>query len=297
MHLVSPWQNPIDVPLAANANVDAITLSAGLSYGLVATELVEPNWPEEGFPPRLLERVGLAQLTQTVLALEQTANVSDPVWIHARRLRQIVEDALVPVVAPILSAATESRTLDQTVGDGIIRFITVYGPKQSTPRRLRSNDRVVWGHTFKHLLDRAAVEVFELYALNSRLRRCCYCNCAFVPERDERSCRWNLWRWPARPGDLPLRYCSQARADAARRSTQTASSTTIYQRERKRLNAKVDRERKRAIEHNQDPSESPRVRAAQRELTDYIAQHGPPRGRKPTSLDTPDALPTHDAEA
>ena len=189
------------------------------TYGLVATELAESEWPSVGFPPRLVERVGLAGLLATSRAIADTPTASDDVSVHAHRLRQLVEHELVSLVAPIARAADSARRFDTSPTEGVRRFAEVYGPSFQ-PRRLRRGERVEWGQSFTHLLERCALELFELYASRPRLRRCVYCRSVFVPRRNERSCRWNLWRWPASPGDTPLRLCAESRQAAVTKATQ-----------------------------------------------------------------------------
>jgi hypothetical protein len=284
VHFVPPWQNPIDVPLAEESRSD-FSLEVGLTYGVVATELAELEWPKDGFPFQVVERVGLEPLVHTSRTLDDRAPSRRDVALHARRIRAIVEHELIPIVEPVLLAATESRAVGQPVSEEVLAFIEAYGPSRSRPRRLLREGRVLWGHRFEHLLERVAVELFELYALNARVRRCRYCNSVFVPRRDERFCRWNLWRSPVRLGDPPLRYCSKERAEASARTARKPNRETAYTRERKRLNTKLARERKRAIENGQDPAQNARVKAAEGELAGYVAEYGPPRGR-PKNPDT-----------
>jgi hypothetical protein len=90
-----------------------------------------------------------------------------------------------------------------------------------------------------------------------------------------------------RVGDPALRLCSEARSAEVEKSTQPASERATYERERRRLWAQYDREKKSAVKAGEDPETSRRVARKAKALSEFIQHHGPKRGR-PTREDTPD---------
>jgi len=281
---VPAWQTPIDVQLGTQSAEGQEPQNA-VTYGLVCTELVEAEWPGRGFPPRLVERLGLGNLVNASREIGRFSDASrDPVKL-ARHMRRFVDDELAALVAPILSTATASGSLEHDPSNNVVALIAARGPSTAKPRRLIHNDRIVWGQTFGHILERAAAEVFELYATRARVRRCRFCNSVFVPRRGEHVCRWNLWSVPMRVGDPALRLCSPERAAEVARDAQPQSARAAYDKERKRLWARYDRAKKAAIDFGENPDTSSPVRNAAKALSEFIAQNGPTRGRPRTRTD------------
>jgi hypothetical protein len=282
VYYVPSWQTPIDVRVDED--------QSGATYGLVCSELVESEWPERSFPSRLVERLGIRNL---VIAAQECGRVpvaSRNIEVLAPRLHDFVTNELAPLMAPILDMATANGSISDDPSEDVVSFVARYGPSSPRPRRLRHDDRVLWGQTFAHILERASSEIFELYAVHARVRRCRFCHSVFVPRRDEHVCRWNLWTLPMRVGDPALRLCSEQRNAEAQKSSEPASERTEYNRERRRLWAQYDRERKAAIKAGEDPAKSARVVKAGKTLSDLIQHRGPKRGR-PTREDT---LDVHD---
>lgn len=288
MDYVPSWQSPIDVALPVSDERWVPNLGA-ITYGLVSTELVEAQWPERGFPSRLIERLGRANLLAAARSFGEL--FGDPDVAGANRLREIVNNEFAPLVAPITAAASEARALAIPPSPAVLRLTQVYGPNVFMPRRLRRDERMTWGHSFASIVEQAAVEVFEIHASQPRLRRCVYCQSAFVPWRDERCCRWNLWGWPATTGDLALRLCSHERHQASERFRLEPDARQTHSRERKRLWAKVARERQAAAKTGA-PSSSKRVKDAEQALHDYLANSTVRRGRPSTHRDDPGLLPS-----
>ena len=193
------------------------------------------------------------------------------------------------LVAPIIAAADASTRLEAPVGKGVLRLVDVYGPHGLHPLRLSRGGRTVWGHRCDTLIQRAAVEVFELYATQARLRRCIYCHSVYVPQQNERFCQWNVWPLVTRPNGRPMRLCSDARHDAIQRAnTPTRDPLLEHTRARKRLFARYARLRDAAIERGEDPAESIAVDKARKAALDYVEQAGLRRGRKPRLVEHPD---------
>ena len=279
VYYVPSWQTPI--------NVELEEAHQGVTYGLVCTELVEADWPNHDFPPRLVERLGLDNLILASRECGRVSRATRKVEILAPLLRDFVTRELAALVAPILATAAANGSISDYPREDVLSLVGRYGPSSPRPRRLRQNNRAMWGQTFAHLLERAATEVFELYATHARLRRCRFCKSVFVPRRDEHACRWNLWPAPMQVGDPVLRLCSEARTVELEKSGQPASERTVYDRERRRLWAQYDREKKAAIKAGKDPKKSPRVTRKAKALSDFIQHQGPKRGR-PTREDAPD---------
>jgi hypothetical protein len=273
MDYIATWQCPID--LAAEA---------AFTYGLVSTELVEAEWPPDGFPQRLLDRFGLRLLEATANDFRDQRH--EPAVVeHAQRVRELVKQNLAPLVLPISAAADAAHRVgdaDSDVPEPVLRLVELWGPRVSRPARLRTfgSERTRWGRTYEHLLDRAALEIFELYATHARLRRCRYCGSAFVPRRDERVCRANIWPRTARLGDAPLRRCSPERDGAATPSEEAVDQRLRHKRERKRLWAAYARARDAARERGStNPEADAGVKRAHQELQTYLANSGVRRGR------------------
>jgi hypothetical protein len=279
VYYVPSWQTPIDVQVDERQR--------GATYGLVCTELVETEWPERDFPSCLIERLGMGNLIVAAQECGRVNVASRKLEILVPQLRDFVTRELAALVTPILATATANASISDNPSEDVLSLIGRYGPSSPRPRRLRHNDRVVWGQTFAHILERASAEVFELYATNARVRRCRFCNSVFVPRRDEHVCRWNIWAVPMLVGDPALRLCSEQRSADVEKSNQPASERAAYERERRRLWAQYDREKKSAIKAGEDPEKSPRVARKAKTLSDLIQHHGPKRGR-PTRGDAPD---------
>jgi hypothetical protein len=283
---VSTWQTPIDVKLG---RAHAVT------YGVVATELVEHAGSSDGFAARLVNRLGIENLRVAAEEFTDLKSVDRPPdVVLARRLKDYV-DVLAPVVRPILSAADTAARVDLPVNDGVRRLIDVHGPKGLHPIRLSRNGRTAWGHRCATLFQRAALEAFELYATNARLRRCIYCGSVYVPRRGERFCQWNIW--PPFIGDGPLRLCSSDRQTATRsRRRDERDPLQEHTRERKRLYAVEMRARQAAKKRREDPATAPSVRKA-KEARERFAKESPfRRGRKPTATDKPDVTADEQSE-
>jgi hypothetical protein len=294
VYYVPSWQTPIDVVLD-----DGIR---GITFGLVSTALVEANWREADFPPLLIERLGRGTLIVAAQECGRVPRATRRASVLAPLLREFVTSELTKLVTPILTAATASGSVtDEPSDDEVLRLtrrheedvlslISERGPRVTRPRRLRRGDRVVWGQTFAHLLERAATEIFELHATHTRVRRCRFCNSVFVPRRDEQVCKWNLWRAPVQVGEPALRLCDPGRATAARETTRPSNERTAYERERKKLWARYDRARRAALRRGDKPSSDPRVRETQQALAALVKNDGPPRGRPATREDTTDIV-------
>jgi hypothetical protein len=293
VYYVSTWQTPIDVALPVDGS-DGWSLDTGITYGLVSTELVEAEWPSGEFPARLVDRLGLRALLDTSRAFDYRASTgnddADPdIRALANRLHEIVRHEFAPLTAPILESAKASQSLEVEPDRGVRRLVHVYGPRTTAPRRLRRDQRTLWGPSFAHILERAAVEVFELYASHARVRRCIYCGSVFVPRRDERFCQWNLWPWPAEAGDLALRLCSPQR-QARVGGRVGLSDDEAYRRERRRLWMKADREEKAALKAGLDPDKNPRVAQARKAHRRFVLENGRVPGRKPKNDEAPDIV-------
>jgi hypothetical protein len=277
---VSTWQTPIDVKLGR---------ARGFTYGLVCTELVERAGSGEVFAGRLVNRFGIENLrvaTSKFTDIPESERPPDPVLAH--RLAEFVE-GLAPLVRPILVAADTSGRLELPVSRGVRRLIDVYGPKGLHPVRLSRNGRLVWGHRCDTLFERAAVETFELYATQAKLRRCIYCGSVYVPRRDERFCQWNLWPRLAVVGEAPLRLCSSDRHTAIRKiKTDERDQLQEHTRERKRLYAAEMRARQAALDRGEDPETALSVKKAREARERFVNDSPFRRGRKPTAIDTPE---------
>lgn len=215
------------------------------TYGVVATELVEHAGISGAFDGQLVNRFGIANLRK---AAHSCTDLPDdhltPDITLANRLREFIAHEFTAVVEPILAAADASTTIDLGVTRGVRRLIDAYAPRKLQVVKLRrsSSNRTVWGHCYDTLVERAAVEVFELHAMHARLRRCIYCGSVYVPYRDERYCQWTIWPYPARADNLPLRLCSSERhaalrdkaadVDPSRHIPANASASTPPKRER-----------------------------------------------------------------
>jgi hypothetical protein len=260
-----------------------------VTYGLVATELVEHRG-DDGFAPHLINRFGLANLRDAAEAVSDLPEdlPRAPDSVLARRLSEFVANNLARVVAPILTAADTSESLDHEVSDPVRRLIDSC-ELELHPIRLRRAGRTLWGHRCDNLIQRAAVEAFELHATGARLRRCIYCKSVFVPRRDERHCQWNIWPAWRREGDPPLRLCSSARHAAVRRASDTDITPLVaHTRERKRLYAKEARARKAALARGEDPETSLLVTRLRDARLRYMEDSSFKRGRKADDVDPPD---------
>ena len=288
MDYVSTWQAPIDVKLGG---------AHAVTYGVVATELVERAGSPDGFAEHLVNRLGIENLRAAAEEFTDLKSVERPPdVVLARRLKDYV-DVLAPVVRPILSAADTAARIDLPVNDGVRRLIDVHGPKGLHPIRLLRNGRTTWGHRCETLFERAALETFELYATNARLRRCIYCGSVYVPRRDERFCQWNVWPPFAVVGDVPLRLCSSDRQTATRnRRSDERDPLQEHTRERKRLYAVEMRARQAALERGDDPATALSVKKAKEARKRFAKESPLRRGRKPTATDKPDVTADEQTE-
>ena len=53
--------------------------------------------------------------------------------------------------------------------------------------------RMVWAYQTTTLIERLALEVWDLYVRRPRLGRCVFCGAVYVRRRNEANCRWALW--------------------------------------------------------------------------------------------------------
>jgi hypothetical protein len=284
MDYVSSWWTPIEVRLGR---------ARAITYGVVATELVEASIPSSGFPGELINRFGIPNLRRAAHVLSDLpSDESTPDSTLANRLAEFVANEFAPLVASILDAADASGRLDAPVSRGVRRLIDVYGPKGLHPVRLSRDGKTTWGHRHDTLIERAAVEIFELHASHARLRRCIYCNSVYVPRRDERYCQWNIWPTLRTLEDPPLRLCSPERHKAIReRSTEPADVLVAHTRERKRLSARVDRARAAALQRGEDPDEALSVIKAIQARKAFLSQSDVRRGRDGAEPAEPDIAP------
>jgi hypothetical protein len=277
----SIWRTPIDVKLGrANA----------VTYGIVATELVENAGSPEGFAEHLVNRLGIENLRAAAEEFTDLKSVERPPdVVLARRLEDYV-DVLASVVRPILSAADAAARIGMPVNDGVRRLIDVHGPNGLHPTRLSRNGRTTWGHRCETLIQRAALEIFELYATNARLRKCIYCGSVFVPHRDERFCQWNAWPRFASVGDSPLRLCSSKRHAAIENTGRDVDPLLEHTRERKRLYAIEARARKAAHDRREDPNTALSVIRARENRRKFAKESPFRRGRKSAETARPDVI-------
>lgn len=286
MDYVSSWWTPIDVHLGK---------ARAVTYGIVATELVDASTLQDGFPSRLLNRFGIDNLRTAAEALSDLPKGDEktPDQTLANRLAEFIAHEIAPVVAPILAAADAGGRVDRPANQAVRRIVDVYGPTGLHPVRLSRNGRTTWGHRYETLIARAAVEIFELHASNARVRRCIYCGSVYVPRRDERYCQWNIWPFPRTLDYQPLRLCSPERHAAIRQhSAEPADTLLVHTRERRRLSARVDRARAAAIARGEDPEVALSVRKALEARANFLQDSNVRRGRKPTNPAELDVLPT-----
>jgi hypothetical protein len=277
---LSTWWSPINVQLG---RAHAVT------YGLVAAELVEHVGSGDDFAQHLRNRLGLDNLRKAAAAFPAVPGESRPPdSVLARRLAEIVDNNFAAAVAPILSAADASTHLGEDVTPGVRRLVDVFGPKGVHPTKLIREGKTIWGHRCDTVIERAALEVFELYATRARLRRCIYCNSVYVPRRDERHCQWSIWPSGTKLGDTPLRVCSSARQTAMQQATRRVDPSMAHTRERKRLYAIEMRARKAAVERGEDPDTALSVVRARQARLKFLNESGVRRGRRQTSISQPD---------
>jgi hypothetical protein len=279
---LSTWRVPIDVRLGR---------AAGFTYGVVATELVEAGVGATGFADRLVNRFGSQLLRVAARSLSDLPTHDDqtPDDVLAHRLSEFMANEFNALVAPIIAAADGSTRLDAQLATGVLRLVDVYGPNGLHPVRLIRDGHTVWGHRYDTLIQRAAVEVFELHATHARLRRCIYCHSVYVPQQNERFCQWNVWPRMIRPDGRPMRLCSDARHKALQRANApTADPLLKHTRMRKLLFAREARLRDAAIQRGEDPDDSLAVQKARKARLDYVEQAGFRRGRKARPIDPPD---------
>jgi hypothetical protein len=146
---------------------------------------------------------------------------------------------------------------------------------------IRSDETTVgWALRCENLVERAAVEVFDLFQLRPTLRQCSICGRVFVPSGIETNCRWHLWRLPAKGGDPPIEYCDNAQAAAFEQA-----EAAEHRREWSRINMRVRRAREsfeRAVAR--DGPRSKKAAAARSKLKEeeavFAAFERRPRGRR-----------------
>jgi hypothetical protein len=120
------------------------------------------------------------------------------------RLRDWVDDVR-PLVAPVAKAADirgHPPADEQLLEQSLAQLEYCYGRGLALERFefvARGSSKAVWGFRFRDLAERAAVELFELYAIRPSLRRCELCGRVFVPAKERDAyCRFNLWEIPER---------------------------------------------------------------------------------------------------
>lgn len=235
----------------------------------------------EADPDRLRRRLGDHAFRTAARAISDTDPV-DPLAVvsHAARV------FLAPELAPILAAADRTARPDPgDVPESVLDVVALYRPPYR-PVPFTRGSRTVWGLATDTILERAAAEIIELYVARPRLRRCIFCNAAFVPTANEANCNWNLWRRPATSGQPAVQRCVDAAviddymASQERKHEQRATDpAVIHEREKKRLNIAYRRELRK-----QDGNTShPLVVHFKKAYDDYMAS--PTRWRRERGQD------------
>ncbi len=209
------------------------------------------------------------------------------------RIRIVVSD-FQHLVAEIEAAADERRQpraltgLDDTseallglLEDYYGRLPNALGLELQPLFRRDKPDRLLWGLRFRDLAERVAVELFDVYSLRPRLRRCRLCNRVFVPSSDAQGrqfCRLRLW---ALPSYVIRRYCVPVEQVDAHNAAVLASE---HRRRRKNLWQKWRRDEQR-FGAGSTPAE--RAREA---YESYMAEHERQRGPEASLEIPPDGL-------
>lgn len=202
---------------------------------------------------------------------------------EGHRIREFAHE-LEPLVNEVARAADRREAPDPARvrskgGDGqqaAARLLRVYGPRlRPVPMRTLTGRRR-WGLQFSNLAERAVTEIFELFAVTPKVRRCRHCGRVFVPNtRGQATCRaflWETWETPPAPA---IQLCVRDEVLAA---LQEKFDARAHDRERKRRHQQLRRE------INRSGANSARARRAQREYDKWISIHARRRGPKPNAM-------------
>jgi hypothetical protein len=241
MELLPIWRTPIEFEAAGGF---------GQTWGLVTFELYSPgSIPEEREFGRLhdlgtkLVGASLALAERDRKDLRDSTNDAETLaWLtEAARaeaetlepLRRFRDE----VIGPVIEAGVRSGkvTGDPSAAADVIRD---YGP----PLLLEQYVSGAWGVRCSNLVQRAAVELFDLFQHRPRLGLCHICKRNFVLHGDETNCRWHIWGWLAKAGDRPLLYCDQTPQRHDQKSPKFEEAETAdHRKEWSRLNMRVRR--------------------------------------------------------
>jgi hypothetical protein len=186
------------------------------------------------------------------------------------RVTQYVQHEIAPLVRHVEAAADANESPDAAMLSGARRYLGLWAPPLDVIplRRPSRPDEQLWGLTYSDLVQRVAVELFELATLRPRLQRCVFCNAVFVPQAHETNCRWNLW--VSETGEL-LSPCNPERF----REWEQSAAADAHRRTRKKLDQRIRRALLEANGNFQDAVVERWIREKQRYMDEHARRPGP----------------------
>jgi hypothetical protein len=203
-------------------------------------------------------------------------------------IAQYVQHEIAPLVRHLERAADENEPPDESMLPNARRYLGLWAPPLDLIplRRPAGPDVQLWGLGYTNLLQRIAVELFELAALRPRLRRCVFCNAVFAVQDNEANCRWNLW--DAETGEL-LNPCNPERF----REWEESTAADKHRKTRKKYDQRI---RRALLEADGDYGNTV-VQRWIREKESYMSEHRRRPGPKPVVAHREnDVLPVTEAD-
>ncbi len=283
MKLLPVWRTPIEF-----GDIES-RAPRRLTWGLVTFELMDGG-REFGRLDDLDDMVleasrflaGLARddRKDSNYSLFEDSNFSDALEEEARSLeplRQFRDNMIGPHMDNFRNRGNQV-TIEQSDPRALEKLVLMYGPRL-TLKSYGLGDPTLWGLRCSNLVERAVVELFDLFQHRPTLARCSICWRVFAPHGEETSCRWHIWQWPASVGDRPIEYCDQTQAPIFERA-----EVAEHRREWSRLNMRVRRARQRyeraAVVSLRSKKTTELRLALQGEEATFAAFERRPRGRR-----------------
>jgi hypothetical protein len=208
------------------------------------------------------------------------------------RITQYVQHEIAPLARHLGAAADANEAPDPSMLPGARRYLGLWAPPLDLVplRRPAHPDIQLWGLSYTNLLQRVAVELFELATLRPRLRRCVFCNAVFAVQDNEANCRWNLW--DADTGEL-LKSCNPERF----REWEENAAADAHRKTRKKYDQRI----RRALLETGGDYRNATVQLRIKEKTAYMEGHrrrpGPKLRVTPTENDVVSVVKDEAAKA